>query len=61
MLAARRTVREHDTENPITLDQLAEFLYRVQRTTDVRELDGHEVGRRPSRPAAGCASWRCTR
>ena len=47
VLGARRTVREHDPDHPITLGQLAEFLYRVQRTTDVRQLDGHEVGRRP--------------
>jgi SagB-type dehydrogenase family enzyme len=47
VLAARRTVREHDDEHPISLAQLGEFLYRVQHTTDVRTLDGHEVGRRP--------------
>ncbi|GAA3265934.1 SagB family peptide dehydrogenase [Dactylosporangium vinaceum] len=47
VLAARRTVREHDDEHPITLAQLGEFLYRVQHTTDIRTLDGHEVGRRP--------------
>ncbi|GAA1762847.1 SagB family peptide dehydrogenase [Luedemannella helvata] len=47
VLAARRTVRDHDAEHPITLGQLAEFLYRTQHTSDIRELDGHEVGRRP--------------
>ncbi|GAA2514194.1 SagB/ThcOx family dehydrogenase [Winogradskya humida] len=47
VLDARRTIRDHDTEHPITLDQLAEFLFRVQHTTDIRELDGYEVGRRP--------------
>ncbi|MEV4708484.1 SagB family peptide dehydrogenase [Actinoplanes sp. NPDC049316] len=47
VLAQRRTIREHDQDHPISLDQLAEFLYRVQHTTDVREVDGHEVGRRP--------------
>jgi SagB-type dehydrogenase family enzyme len=45
--AARRSIREHDDDNPITVDQLAEFLYRVGRTDDLREAGGQEVGRRP--------------
>ncbi|WP_432967436.1 SagB/ThcOx family dehydrogenase [Dactylosporangium sp. CA-233914] len=47
VLAERRTIREHDDARPITLAQLGEFLYRVQHTTDIRTIDGHEVGRRP--------------
>jgi SagB-type dehydrogenase family enzyme len=47
LMAARRSVREHDDDNPITIDQLAEFLYRVQFTTDAHPSGGDEVGRRP--------------
>jgi SagB-type dehydrogenase family enzyme len=41
----RHTVRAHDDENPISLGQLAEFLFRVQRL--MPSDDGQDVGRRP--------------
>ncbi|ONH59984.1 hypothetical protein CcI49_14865 [Frankia sp. CcI49] len=46
-IAARRTIRRHDAEAPITVAQLAEFLHRVQRTTVSGEEGGAEVGQRP--------------
>jgi SagB-type dehydrogenase family enzyme len=52
VVAARRTLREHDESLPITVEELAQFLYRVQRTWDVREVEGMQVGRRPY-PSAG--------
>lgn len=45
---SRRSVRDHDGDNPITLEQLSELLYRVQRTRAVRS-DG-EKGEVLSRP-----------
>jgi oxazoline/thiazoline dehydrogenase len=48
VIVQRRSIRDHDAAHPITLDQLAEFLYRVQYTSQVRDLgNGQEVGVRP--------------
>jgi SagB-type dehydrogenase family enzyme len=47
IVRSRRSIRTHDDDRPITRDQIAEFLYRVGRTWDVRVVDGQEVGRRP--------------
>lgn len=47
VVAARRTVRRNDADRPLTVDQLAEFLYRVQHTTAAGEVGGQQVGRRP--------------
>jgi SagB-type dehydrogenase family enzyme len=47
VVGARRTLRRHDPHHPITVEQLAEFLYRVQRLTGTGTLDGAEVGHRP--------------
>lgn len=48
VITRRRSIRSHDDARPITAGQLAEFLYRVQHTSQVRELDdGQEVGNRP--------------
>ncbi len=44
---ARRTIRRHDPDRPITVAQLAEFLYRVQRLTRTTGGDGIELGGRP--------------
>jgi SagB-type dehydrogenase family enzyme len=52
VVAARRTLRDHDESLPITVEELAQFLYRVQRTWDVRDVEGMQVGRRPY-PNAG--------
>jgi SagB-type dehydrogenase family enzyme len=47
VIRARRSIRTHDDAHPITLDRLAEFLYRVQATRPAGEHDGIEVGHRP--------------
>lgn len=47
VVGARRSVREHDDEQPLTVDALAEFLYRVQHTSGVAEAGGQEIGHRP--------------
>jgi SagB-type dehydrogenase family enzyme len=47
VVEARRSLRRHDDAAPITRDQLGEFLYRVQRTSGIREEGGQEVGHRP--------------
>ena len=53
VVATRESVRHYDEANPITLSQLAEFLYRVQHTTALRDTDdGQGVGQRPY-PAGG--------
>jgi SagB-type dehydrogenase family enzyme len=53
VITRRRSIRSHDEASPITDGQLAEFLYRVQHTSQVRQLDdGQEVGARPY-PAGG--------
>jgi len=53
VVAARRSIREHDDDHPVTLAELAEFLYRVQRVQRADESDdGHQTGRRPY-PAGG--------
>jgi SagB-type dehydrogenase family enzyme len=48
-IGRRRSLRDHDAEHPITLDDLAEFLYRVQRLEPLGEPDpsGQQLGRRP--------------
>lgn len=46
-IEARRTVRRHDPDRPITLEQLAEFLYRVQRVTGSSTVGGVQAGQRP--------------
>jgi SagB-type dehydrogenase family enzyme len=48
VITARRSIREHDEASPITVGQLAEFLYRVQYTSRVRDTgDSQETGTRP--------------
>jgi SagB-type dehydrogenase family enzyme len=47
VVARRRTLRDHDAEHPITLDGLAEFLYRVQRLEPLGDAAGQQLGRRP--------------
>lgn len=48
----RRSIREHDDENPITCDQLGELLYRCLRITDAYDLDGTTCLSSP-RPSGG--------
>lgn len=47
VLEDRRSVRDHDQANPITVDQLGEFLYRCARVRAVEILDGVEHLDRP--------------
>lgn len=47
VVRARRSVREHDDGQPLTLDALGEFLYRVQHTSGVGEAGGQQIGHRP--------------
>ncbi|QUQ68705.1 SagB/ThcOx family dehydrogenase [Kutzneria sp. CA-103260] len=48
----RRSVREGDEDNPLTLDQLGEFLFRCARVRGVGEYGGQEISDRPY-PAGG--------
>lgn len=48
----RRSIREHDDEHPITVDQLAELLYRCARVRRVNVWEGVEYVDTP-RPAGG--------
>ena len=53
VVTRRQSIRHYDDANPITVGQLAEFLYRVQHTSDLRDTDdGQGVGQRPY-PAGG--------
>lgn len=47
VLEDRCSVREHDEERPLTVDQLGEFLYRCARVRGVSVLDGIEHVDRP--------------
>jgi oxazoline/thiazoline dehydrogenase len=48
VITARRSIREYDDASPITSGQLAEFLYRVQHTSQLRDTgDGQGTGQRP--------------
>lgn len=47
VLEARRSVREHDPDQPLTVAQLGEFLYRCARVRGVEVLDGVEHVDRP--------------
>jgi SagB-type dehydrogenase family enzyme len=47
VVAARRSVRRHDDAAPLTGEQLAEFLYRVQHSDAIADNGGQQVGRRP--------------
>lgn len=48
----RRSVREGDEDNPLTLDQLGEFLFRCARVRGVGVYSGQEISDRPY-PAGG--------
>lgn len=50
----RSTIRRHDDENPLTLDELGQFLYRCARTRAIATSDGVEYKSRPY-PAGGGA------
>jgi SagB-type dehydrogenase family enzyme len=53
VVTRRQSIRSYDDANPITVSQLAEFLYRVQHTSALRDTDdGQGVGKRPY-PAGG--------
>lgn len=52
VLAARRSIRKHDPERPLTVGQLGEFLHRCARVTAVATDGGHEISRRPT-PSGG--------
>jgi SagB-type dehydrogenase family enzyme len=47
VLEARRTVREHDTVNPLTVKELGEFLYRCARVRGAGHNGGQEIFDRP--------------
>ena len=52
MLRARRSVREHDPDHPLTAAQLGEFLHRSAGVVAVATDGGHEISLRPS-PSGG--------
>jgi SagB-type dehydrogenase family enzyme len=53
VITSRQSTRQYDDANPISVGQLAEFLYRVQHTSSLRDTDdGLGIGQRPY-PAAG--------
>ncbi|MFI6850188.1 SagB family peptide dehydrogenase [Kitasatospora sp. NPDC050467] len=51
VMSRRRSVRRHDDSRPVTVEQLGEFLHRVQRL-EPRDRDGRVTGVRPY-PGAG--------
>jgi len=51
-LEERRSIRRHDDEKPITLDQIAEFLYRAAGVRNVLTVDGAEIVTGPN-PSGG--------
>jgi SagB-type dehydrogenase family enzyme len=52
VLERRRSIREHDPEHPLTVEQLGEFLHRTARVV-ATDVDGHhDVSLRPS-PSGG--------
>jgi SagB-type dehydrogenase family enzyme len=66
LLAARRSIRRQDPDHPITLNQLADFLHRVQHTEPAGTAYGQELGRRPYPTGGGVcelevypAVWNC--
>ncbi len=53
VVTRRQSIRRYDDDNPITVSQLGEFLYRVQHTSALRSTeDGQGSGHRPY-PAGG--------
>lgn len=54
VLEARRSIREHDDEAPMTAAQLGEFLYRVARVRGRFHDDRQELSTRPY-PSGGAA------
>ncbi len=52
LLEARRSIREHDDDNPIAIEQLGEFLYRVARLRGLWNDGREDVVSRPY-PAGG--------
>lgn len=53
VVTRRQSIRRYDDAHPVTVGQLAEFLYRVQHTSALRDAgDGQAVGQRPY-PAGG--------
>ncbi|HET8640364.1 MAG TPA: hypothetical protein VFM37_00400, partial [Pseudonocardiaceae bacterium] len=52
VLESRRSIRWHDDEHPLSIEQLGEFLYRCARVQRIDVDGGHEVSLRPS-PAGG--------
>jgi SagB-type dehydrogenase family enzyme len=53
VLDARRSIRDHDDDAPISLAQLSAFLRQTQATTPRGGVDGQEVGSRPYPTAGG--------
>ncbi|MBN9741344.1 dehydrogenase SagB [Amycolatopsis sp. A1MSW2902] len=52
VLEARCSIRRHDDTDPLTLGELAEFLYRAARTRSVTRYEGVEYKSRPH-PSGG--------
>jgi SagB-type dehydrogenase family enzyme len=52
VLETRRSIRRHDDERPITLDQIGEFLYRAAAVRQLYSRDGIEFTTGPN-PAGG--------
>jgi len=54
VLEERESIRDHDDDNPITIDQLGEFLYRCARVRMIRLIEGFEYASKPY-PGGGSA------
>jgi SagB-type dehydrogenase family enzyme len=54
VIEGRSSIREHDDGNPLTLDELGQFLYRTARTRAVGTYRGVEYKNRPY-PSGGSA------
>ena len=53
VVTRRQSIRRYDDANPITVSQLAEFLYRVQHTSALRDTDGGKASDGARTPRAG--------
>lgn len=51
-LESRKSIREYDNDNPITIQQLGELLYRCARVKEIIETKLGQISRRPY-PAGG--------
>ena len=54
VIEARRSIREHDDDRPLTLAQLGEFLWRVGRVREILDDGRQELSSRPYPGGGAC-------